>query len=136
MTSEIDYILDSEYYWKDTFDVRFKQHNANGTEWWIVKHKPSGRVISCNSMILAFKIALVCQERLEFGYMRTKLPMRNSVNKACYLLYGNKYLGHENHKMNGDSYYNRKWHTVRRDYDKQEFKSKDTRDKRKLGECI
>jgi predicted nucleic acid-binding Zn ribbon protein len=54
--------LDSEECWKDDFKIQFVRINKDGSEWWKVWH--NGRSVSCNSMLMAFKIANTAWERL------------------------------------------------------------------------
>lgn len=110
---EIDDLLDSEHYWKDNFDVQFVQVNEDGSEWWRVIHKESKRVVSCNSMVQAFRICLLAQERLDLGHVESYYN-HSALTKACYLIYGTKYIKTETYKMLGYKYYNNKWVEVKR----------------------
>ena len=111
---EIDEILDSEAEWSHNFDVKFIQENEDGSEWWRVTHKESKRSVSCNSMVQAFRICILAQERLDDGYVSSYYDT-SALRKACYLLYGYKYEKMETYKMNGYKYYKNKWHEVKRD---------------------
>ena len=110
---EIDELLDSEYYWKDKFDVQFVQENYDGTDWWRVIHKESKRVVSCTSMVQAFRICVLAQERIDLGYVESYYN-HSALSKACYLVYGSKYYKYEKEKMLGYRYFNNKWVPVKR----------------------
>lgn len=110
---EIDEILDSEAKWEHNFDVQFVQENEDGSEWWRVIHIESKRTVSCNSMVQAFRICILAQERLDFGHIQS-YGDTNAIRKSCYLLYGDKYITSAYYKMNGYKYFNNRWVEVKR----------------------
>lgn len=101
--------LDSEDFWKDDFIVKFVQINKDGTEWWQIINPTLKNVVSCNTMLQAFKIAYLAEELLRNDVITTKCNSYAKL-KAEWLLYGMDNVTYEDHKRIGDVFYNGKWH--------------------------
>ncbi len=106
-----DDFLDSEDYWKEDFTVKFIRVNPDGSEWWQVRNPTLNNVVSCNSMLQAFKIAYLAKELLENDCIKAKINANGSaILKAEWLLYVSKKTEYKEHKQNKDRFYRGKWH--------------------------
>lgn len=106
-------ILDSENYWKHDFEIKLISINKDKVEWWIITYLETKNSVSCTSMLQAFKIAYLSEERLDLGYIKSKFG-KLTERKAGILLYGNTLQ--TTHRLNGDMYYNRSWHNKRKSH--------------------